>query len=538
MIPFRPRILSIETIGESLDTPCSVFIFAEDGIYELTLKQDPVQTCVVMLLRETNAGILEAICNALNVSKSEVCAIAGDMKADEGKFSKSILYYKLAGLTYAQISAKFGSKGLMPAMLFFFELVDQEKTKLYGGFQDKQVMSDLALLGRIEQYLRYGTVRSKELPRNPGTLVQKMLLQNIWYSSRRAAEWLADPDLLWGLKLLSQTRLCFPDILHGLRQLDQEKLVECLRKNLIWKLITQDWLAVYSAHPVTFLWFREIVQNYVKLVSMKVLIRLLNVLLPWRRELQRKIFTEISESAEVINYANPTDVPKIMLDDYVELFVIVLLEVLRRKEAVHPFPSFVFKSDARQIQRMQIQNHKNNMVATLMLSFTFQKTLSASMSHVLCVRNGRVYSWGENKFGRLGVGRNNGGPNDETEKEKFQYHTPTLINLSPTLKLHVESVCAGTNHSVALTSVGTLLVWGQNNFGQLGLGPKTLWTARPVPLHAPDVIFTCVAAGSYHTVAVDHLNRVWTWGWGVYGQLGNGRVENSYFPHLVDLKVN
>ncbi len=38
-------------------------------------------------------------------------------------------------------------------------------------------------------------------------------------------------------------------------------------------------------------------------------------------------------------------------------------------------------------------------------------------------------------------------------------------------------------------------------------------TARPIPLEIPNVIFTCIAAGSYHSVAIDHLNRVWTWGY-------------------------
>ncbi|CAL8091723.1 unnamed protein product [Orchesella dallaii] len=525
VIRFQPRILSIETIGES-DASYSVFIIAEDGIYEMTLKKDPVYTCVSMLLKETSASLLEAVCNALNVSKTQVCAIAGDIKADEGKFSKSILYYKLAGLTYAQISAKFGSKGLMPAMLFFFELVDQEKTKLYGGFHDKQVMSDLALLGRIEQYLRYGSVRS-ELPRNPKFLVEKMVSSNIWFSSRRASEWLSQPDLLWGLKLLARTRLCYPDILVGLQQLDETKLLECLRKRLIWNLITQDWVALYSASSPTFIWFRDIVKSYVRLVDTKILYAILHVLLPWRRELQRKIFTEISDSAEIINYAQSVDVPRIVLDDYVELFVIVMLEIIRRQATVPLLPSFVFKSDARAIQRMEISNHKTNMVATLMLSFTFQKTLSASVSHVLCVRNGMVYSWGENKYGKLGL---------LDEKEKFNYQVPTPVNLSPSLKILVESVCAGTNHSVALTTVGTIFVWGQNNYGQLGIGPDTLWVGRPVPINVPDVIFTCVAAGSYHTVAVDHLNRAWTFGWGIHGQLGNGNVENCYYPQPLDIK--
>lgn len=229
---------------------------------------------------------------------------------------------------------------------------------------------------------------------------------------------------------------------------------------MIWKLITEDWLALYTTHPIAFIWFREIVHNYIRLVSTKVLYRLLLVLLPWRRELQRKIFTEISDSAEITNYAQSQDVPKVLLDDYVELFVVVLLEVLRRSILVTPLPTFVFKSDARAIQRMEISNHKTNMVATLMLSFTFQKTLAASMSHVLCIRNGRVYAWGENKYGKLGIS-SSANPSDrmyfgagERDLERFQYHSPTAISLPSSLKIFVESVCAGSNHSVALTTVG------------------------------------------------------------------------------------
>lgn len=71
----------------------------------------------------------------------------------------------------------------MAAMLFFFELVDQEKSKLSGGFQDKQVMSDLALLGRIEQYLRHGSTSTKDSPRNPKALVRYETLKVQFYST-------------------------------------------------------------------------------------------------------------------------------------------------------------------------------------------------------------------------------------------------------------------------------------------------------------------------------------------------------------------
>lgn len=53
-------------------------------------------------------------------------------------------------------------------------------------------------------------------------------------------------------------------------------------------------------------------------------------------------------------------------------------------------------------QKKEIANHKNNMVATMMLSYTFVKSFSASGNHCVCVRNGKVYAWGENSLGRLG----------------------------------------------------------------------------------------------------------------------------------------
>jgi hypothetical protein len=35
---------------------------------------------------------------AMNVPKTQVCVMAGDVRSEEGKFSKTIIYYKLAGI--------------------------------------------------------------------------------------------------------------------------------------------------------------------------------------------------------------------------------------------------------------------------------------------------------------------------------------------------------------------------------------------------------------------------------------------------------
>lgn len=43
-----------------------------------------------------------------------------------------------------------------------------------------------------------------------------------------------------------------------------------------------------------------------------------------------------------------------------------------------------------------------------------------------------------------------------------------------------------------------------------------------------------VAAGQYHSVALTARGRVYTWGWGIHGQLGHGTCNNEYYPKLLD----
>lgn len=43
-----------------------------------------------------------------------------------------------------------------------------------------------------------------------------------------------------------------------------------------------------------------------------------------------------------------------------------------------------------------------------------------------------------------------------------------------------------------------------------------------------------MAAGQYHSVALSSLGQVFTWGWGIHGQLGHGNCDNEFLPKLLD----
>lgn len=90
-------------------------------------------------------------------------------------------------------------------------------------------------------------------------------------------------------------------------------------------------------------------------------------------------------------------------------------------------------------------------------------------------------------------------------------------------------VAGGGEHTVALQNNGTVWTWGQNAFGQLGLGSPILRTATPVQVQNLSEV-TAVAAGASHTVAVRNDGTVWTWGNNNTGQLGDGTTIERRTP--------
>ena len=92
------------------------------------------------------------------------------------------------------------------------------------------------------------------------------------------------------------------------------------------------------------------------------------------------------------------------------------------------------------------------------------------------------------------------------------------------LWLTFSSACftASENHTVVLTSEGTVLTWGSDRFGQLGHGGKEkgpcLLPRRVEALRR--VVVKDISAGSMHTAAISSTGEVYTWGSNKSGQLG------------------
>ena len=88
---------------------------------------------------------------------------------------------------------------------------------------------------------------------------------------------------------------------------------------------------------------------------------------------------------------------------------------------------------------------------------------------------------------------------------------------------NVASLIAGSNHSFAIKNDGTIWAWGNNSSGQLGIGNDVAYFN---PVEVPNLgDVRCIAAGNNYSMAVQNDGTLWVWGDNRFGQLGLGRKD-------------
>lgn len=149
--------------------------------------------------------------------------------------------------------------------------------------------------------------------------------------------------------------------------------------------------------------------------------------------------------------------------------------------------------------------------------------LAAGFNHVCALTEaGGVKCWGWNGFGNLG---------DDTTTNRT---TPVdVVGLASGVK----AITAGmpgyfTGHTCALLETGAVKCWGQNSLGELGDGTKTMRTT-PVDVAALGTDQKAVDLGKYHSCVLTNGGKVKCWGDNTFGQFGMGR--ELYRPIPVDV---
>ena len=172
---------------------------------------------------------------------------------------------------------------------------------------------------------------------------------------------------------------------------------------------------------------------------------------------------------------------------------------------------------------------------------TYPQLVLGEYTSTALKKNGPVWAWGDNSFrdaegnitgvGKLGTGSQQTVLTAPVQLSHYkEYPTDTeLKDFKDILR-----VSSGDSFAVAVDKAGAVYAWGDNSHGQLGYDPNALsYSAYPVKVHFPDTNakFIAAAAGANHVLAVTEEGVVYAWGDNTYGQLGVGYRSNyEYTP--------
>ena len=165
-------------------------------------------------------------------------------------------------------------------------------------------------------------------------------------------------------------------------------------------------------------------------------------------------------------------------------------------------------------------------VAVTMTSNTAVK-ISLGRKHTCAIfDDNKVYCWGENNAGQLGIGSNT------------DQNTPSVVDLGmdgDSNAYTATAISAGHDHTCAILNDKSVKCWGYNNTGQVGDRSTTSRTSPvAVPLGSGRTA-TAIHAKRSHTCAILDDASLLCWGWNDYGQLGDGTTTRRKTPVAVDL---
>jgi alpha-tubulin suppressor-like RCC1 family protein len=153
--------------------------------------------------------------------------------------------------------------------------------------------------------------------------------------------------------------------------------------------------------------------------------------------------------------------------------------------------------------------------------------VAAGQIHTLALKaDGTVWSWGYNGAGEGVLGAGITDPQRTSPVQVLQSSGPLT---------GVVAIAAGMRHSLALKSDGTVWVWGDGYYGELGLGNQnSQFRAVQVPGLAG---VTAIAAGGWHSLVLQTNGAtsgvLWGWGQNNAGQLADGTTTTRYSPILI-----
>lgn len=167
----------------------------------------------------------------------------------------------------------------------------------------------------------------------------------------------------------------------------------------------------------------------------------------------------------------------------------------------------------------RVEKRKPRILKSISPHFVVQ-VACGSMHTLILTRGGKIFSWGDNQYGQLGMG-DKGESSDKPVELKSLHGLPIV------------QIASGGFHCLTLTCSGTIFGWGKNNFGQLGLGDCERKVYPTLLKNMRNQKVQYISCGQDHSVMLTLEGGVFTCGLGADGQLGHNQHSNELNPRKV-----
>eukprot|EP00795_Rhopilema_esculentum_P001965 gene1965-17508_t len=527
-------------------------IVTEGGIIECRPRISP-EHYFTELCRNDEGGAAEALGITLDLNVQYLCELVAEQKLKEGDFQGATKFYNLSECSPIKRAVSLIEYVSVTAGLMFIRQVLKQPGSLSA--KDRKKLADMAVECYTEQVLE------KQKPVNFRAKVFESFMQflrdNFDYDPQVAMERLAKHGMIDCLFEVGKTKglikealdLCASRGFYHLSPSIQNMLLDrgyddilCTANNgaFISYMKPEEAVKFLLMHPdvtKSFIRLLDSIVFHLEETSLLLIARLFDPSRTFIKPyLEKAEAMHTKRSPSIVSLASTSsseggldsfDIPTISTIFEVFLKTILILNGKRSPLTQLPDRKSILKYLIGQNSSTSLRRSRTTSTRSLDTNMDIEPTtLACGRNHIAYVsHDGDVFTWGRSSHGRLGHG-------DLIEEKGISM--PFRVEGLHMHGIQVLSIACGAAHTVAVCREG-VYSWGFNNFGQLGVGDIRR-RSRPClisQLTPKNVV--AVAAGYYHTLAVDGDHKVWAWGWGIHGQLGVKSAENAKVPVNVAL---
>ncbi|XP_050304400.1 uncharacterized protein LOC126741961 [Anthonomus grandis grandis] len=488
-------------------------------VYKIFVRHQPVQKFIEYVTEENNLEKAEKLSYIFNLNLQQLLEYCGDLMISRGSYHSGIILYKRARVHLLKRVLKLAVSADCKTLLKFVHLC-LSASRIDMNITTRIHIGNVAVMAYIELLLRSHS--SEQVKSNNTKDFMNFLVHESHFDPILAVNMACQAGHWNVVNLLSKSRGLQPETVVAFGKVLQNDLYfKPTSLDFLYALseptLTQSLLILPHSSQIIFQYIRENVDSFSSDILRRLSLQLdpsQPCAIPFLKAIYQnnKDNSTTDTNMESFDYEG-ADSCSIVMKDLIETFLFVILSLTAR------FSSISFDLSLLDIVLPQIipdENHVINRLPDL-------KLLSCGYEHAAVIRNNCVFTMGVATSGCLGTGpvlTNTSGPR--------------LVNTLQNLKVTPLSVSCGKKHTLCATDCG-VFAWGSNSHGQLGLGPHLQETPYPQLITTISHLkIVDISAGQYHSIALTHTGKVYTWGWGIHGQLGHGCSDNEYYPKLVN----